>query len=268
MTDRGGRLAFPWGNVDRSGDRAADHRAIAGVVQDISATMVVVGLPLSLDGREGPAAQAARAEAGELAQVLAEVMGEDRVTVGDLRRAADHGVGRGRPGPGGQAGPSPPAGGGRGGGRRPPPSLAGAAVTGPGGDGGDGGDPPTPAHGVPIYTPPPGERPKEGRADQPAPVWDDPALEAPVAGPDPDDPAPGAGPPMSRAVRRRPVRRAPTWVRTVILVGALLLVVLVGVVACTRSRPIPWGALDPGWCSRCPRASPPTAWSPSWPRTG
>ena len=69
-TDRGGRLAFPWGNVERSGDRARDHRAIAVVVGD-PATTVVVGLPLSMDGREGPAARAARAEARELAELLA-----------------------------------------------------------------------------------------------------------------------------------------------------------------------------------------------------
>jgi putative Holliday junction resolvase len=63
-------MAFPWGNVERSGDRTRDHRAIAQVVGDLSATTVVVGLPLSMDGREGPAARAARAEAGELAELL------------------------------------------------------------------------------------------------------------------------------------------------------------------------------------------------------
>ena len=71
VTDRGGRLAFPWGTVVRSGDRVADHRAIAEVVREVEATTVVVGLPLSLDGGEGPAARAARAEAAQLAQVLA-----------------------------------------------------------------------------------------------------------------------------------------------------------------------------------------------------
>ena len=70
-TDRGGRLAFPWGTVERSADRAADHRAIATVVRDLEATTVVVGLPLSLDGGLGPAARAARDEADELAGVLA-----------------------------------------------------------------------------------------------------------------------------------------------------------------------------------------------------
>ena len=70
VTDRGGRMAFPWGNVERSGDRATDHRAIAAVVAETAAATVVVGLPLSLDGGEGPAARAARREADELAAAL------------------------------------------------------------------------------------------------------------------------------------------------------------------------------------------------------
>jgi putative Holliday junction resolvase len=41
------------------------------VIQELGAQRVVVGLPLSLNGRRGPAAKAAQADADELAKVLA-----------------------------------------------------------------------------------------------------------------------------------------------------------------------------------------------------
>lgn len=71
VTDRAGTMAFPRPMVPRTADRPAVHRAIAAVVADEEAEVLVVGLPLSLDGRDGPAARAARAEAAELAAVLA-----------------------------------------------------------------------------------------------------------------------------------------------------------------------------------------------------
>lgn len=63
-------LASPFTVIERRGDRAQDHKAIATVVEEAEAERVVVGLPLSLDGSMGPAAQAAAAEADELAGVL------------------------------------------------------------------------------------------------------------------------------------------------------------------------------------------------------
>ena len=62
-----GSLATPYEVVARSGDRARDHRAIGRLAADAEAVLLVVGLPLSLDGSDGPAARAARAEADELA---------------------------------------------------------------------------------------------------------------------------------------------------------------------------------------------------------
>ena len=53
-----------------SSGRATGSAAIADVVAEIDAAVVVVGLPLSLDGREGPAAQAARAAVDELAAAV------------------------------------------------------------------------------------------------------------------------------------------------------------------------------------------------------
>jgi putative Holliday junction resolvase len=61
-----GRLATPYEVITRSGDRCRDHQAIAAIAEDTGALVVVIGLPLSLDGTEGPAARAARHEAEEL----------------------------------------------------------------------------------------------------------------------------------------------------------------------------------------------------------
>jgi putative Holliday junction resolvase len=61
-----GTMATPFEVVLRSGDRARDHRAIAALAEETGAVMLVVGLPLSLDGSSGAAAEAARAEADEL----------------------------------------------------------------------------------------------------------------------------------------------------------------------------------------------------------
>jgi putative Holliday junction resolvase len=52
-------------------DRAADHRAIAELVTEWEAGILVVGLPLSLDGTTGPAAQRVLDEVAELARVVA-----------------------------------------------------------------------------------------------------------------------------------------------------------------------------------------------------
>jgi len=66
VSDSAGQLAFPREVLERSGDEAADLAALAAVVADVGATTVVVGLPVSLDGRDGPAARQARDEADAL----------------------------------------------------------------------------------------------------------------------------------------------------------------------------------------------------------
>jgi putative Holliday junction resolvase len=65
-----GTVATPHSVLERAKDRAADHAAIAGLVDELGAERVVVGLPLSLDGKMGPAATAAAEEAGALGDVL------------------------------------------------------------------------------------------------------------------------------------------------------------------------------------------------------
>lgn len=70
VSDGRGSMAFPRPFIERSGDPAADHRAVAAVVAEAGADVLVVGLPLSLDGRQGPAARAAASEAAALAAAL------------------------------------------------------------------------------------------------------------------------------------------------------------------------------------------------------
>jgi putative Holliday junction resolvase len=71
LSDSGGTVATPYEVVDRSGDRGRDHRRIAALVDEAGADVVVVGMPLSLDGSIGPAAQAVLDELDELRGVLA-----------------------------------------------------------------------------------------------------------------------------------------------------------------------------------------------------
>ena len=70
VSDRSGTIATPLTVLTRSGRTADDHARIAVLVAEEEAELVVVGLPLSLDGRSGPAAKAAQAETDLLAAVL------------------------------------------------------------------------------------------------------------------------------------------------------------------------------------------------------
>ena len=56
--------------VHRSRSRRHDHQELARIVREEEAAVVVVGLPLSLDGGTGPAAKAATIEAKQLATVV------------------------------------------------------------------------------------------------------------------------------------------------------------------------------------------------------
>jgi len=97
VSDGTGTLATPRCTIERSGDDAADRSALASVVQEVGARRVVVGMPLSLNGRRGPAARAAQADADELAKVLAplgvtvETFDERLTTVSATRSLRDAG---------------------------------------------------------------------------------------------------------------------------------------------------------------------------------
>jgi putative Holliday junction resolvase len=109
-------LASPHSVIQRSGEQSIDHRAIAAIVSEFDAGLVVVGLPLSLSGRCGPAARAAAAEASELETLLEVdvVLHDERLTTVEadrLRRvpsdpANTQGQERGRPGRPGRQGRS------------------------------------------------------------------------------------------------------------------------------------------------------------------
>jgi putative Holliday junction resolvase len=66
ISDSGGVLASPYEVVARSGDEQVDHRRLLAIAAEVEAELIVVGLPLSLDGSMGPAATAAVAEAERL----------------------------------------------------------------------------------------------------------------------------------------------------------------------------------------------------------
>lgn len=61
-----GTLATPYDVVQRSGDRAQEHRRIAALAAEAEAEVIVVGVPYHLDGRLSPNAKAALEEAEQL----------------------------------------------------------------------------------------------------------------------------------------------------------------------------------------------------------
>ncbi|MGH9131194.1 MAG: Holliday junction resolvase RuvX [Acidimicrobiales bacterium] len=74
LSDSGGSMAMARDAILRStgpADRLVDRQAIAELVSSTGAGVVVVGLPLSLDGRMGPAARAVAAEVDALRAALA-----------------------------------------------------------------------------------------------------------------------------------------------------------------------------------------------------
>jgi putative holliday junction resolvase len=66
LSDGGGLVATPYEVVTRSGDPARDRRAVLALAAEAAVEIIVVGLPLSLDGSVGPAARAALDEVDAL----------------------------------------------------------------------------------------------------------------------------------------------------------------------------------------------------------
>ncbi len=69
-SDSSGTLASPLTVLLRSGNTQRDHRAINDIVVEYEAERVVVGLPLSLDGSIGKAAQGALDEIKKMAATI------------------------------------------------------------------------------------------------------------------------------------------------------------------------------------------------------
>ncbi len=95
-SDRDGILATPVRTVRRDLEGGADREEIAGIVAETEAVEVVLGLPRSLSGAEGPAAQRVRQYARALAEGIAPVtvrLVDERLTTVDAHRALrDSGV--------------------------------------------------------------------------------------------------------------------------------------------------------------------------------
>ena len=71
LSDPDGVLATPLATVARDVQHGTDLAAIAGMVAEHDVVGVVVGLPRTLAGREGPAAEAAREFGAALARRVA-----------------------------------------------------------------------------------------------------------------------------------------------------------------------------------------------------
>lgn len=92
VSDSARTLASPRTTLTRTGDPERDHRALVDLVAEEEATVVVVGLPLSLDGRARRAAAAADREAELLRVRLAPagvpvVLHDERLTTVTAHRA-------------------------------------------------------------------------------------------------------------------------------------------------------------------------------------
>ncbi len=70
VSDSSRTMALPRTTVVRTGDAERDRRTLVDLILEEEATVVVVGLPLSLDGSRGRAATEAATEAAALAALL------------------------------------------------------------------------------------------------------------------------------------------------------------------------------------------------------
>ena len=101
LSDPDGTLATPLVTLDRDETTWSDLDRLVELVTEHEVVEVVVGLPRTLAGREGPAAQAARAYVDHLREVLAEhsladlpvTLADERLsTVSATRMLSDRGV--------------------------------------------------------------------------------------------------------------------------------------------------------------------------------
>jgi putative Holliday junction resolvase len=93
ISDDDRRMAVPLGTIHTGAP--ADLKAVAALVEEHAATLVVVGLPLSMSGEPGPAALKAESFAGALRSILAvpvELQDERLSTVEAERGLRDAGV--------------------------------------------------------------------------------------------------------------------------------------------------------------------------------
>lgn len=89
VSDRDGALAMPIEVVARTGDRRQEHLALASLVEEWEAEIVVVGLPYQLDGTIGTQARRYASEAQTLGDTLSVpvVLYDERLTTVTAERA-------------------------------------------------------------------------------------------------------------------------------------------------------------------------------------
>ena len=98
LSDPGGVLATPLVTLDHDAGAGTDLDRLVALVDEHEVVEVVVGLPRTLAGRDGPAAQAAQAYAAALTERLASrsvpvVLSDERLTtVAATRTLSDRGI--------------------------------------------------------------------------------------------------------------------------------------------------------------------------------
>jgi len=93
LSDPTRTVASPHAVLQRAREHADDHRAIVDIATANAVTTIVVGLPLSLTGKKGPAARAAEAEIDALRAVAGTDIGvvahDERLTTVTAERSLD-----------------------------------------------------------------------------------------------------------------------------------------------------------------------------------
>ncbi len=95
ICDSAGTVASPYETVDRSGDHIVDHRRLCALAEEAEVEILVVGLPLGLDGQVGAAATLVLDEVDELRDVTSlpvETYDERLTTVTATRLLREAGV--------------------------------------------------------------------------------------------------------------------------------------------------------------------------------
>jgi putative Holliday junction resolvase len=91
LSDPSRTVASPHDVLFRSGDRDADNAMILLAARDAEATTIVVGLPLSLNGKLGPAAKQAQKDVAALRALAGDdfeiVLHDERLTTVTAERA-------------------------------------------------------------------------------------------------------------------------------------------------------------------------------------
>ncbi len=97
VSDPSGAIAFPAGTLESRGLRR-DLESLCALVKEREVTRIVVGLPLHMDGRRGPEAEAAEKFAAQLGEAtgLPVDLFDERWTTREAERALEETGRRGR----------------------------------------------------------------------------------------------------------------------------------------------------------------------------